>query len=282
MKTILTDVHTHTKFSPDGRSDIGDMLKAALKKGAASYGISEHFDYDYKVDRIAFYGGAEASYTDAEAYFSRAREWKRQYEGKMEVLVGGEFGYTDNPAAAPLYRALIEAYSPDFIVNSVHTNGVLDYSDPEVFLDGNGKLKDKREIYSQYLARVKHSVEAPYDYDIIGHFTYCMRCAPYEDKRLRYADYPTEIDAILKRIIERGKILEVNSSSYGAPCDFLPDEDILGRYYELGGRRVSFASDAHDVSRVLDKREKVVAALKKIGFSCVTVPRRGEYISVEL
>lgn len=123
--------------------------------------------------------------------FPGAREWKRQYEGKMEVLVGGEFGYTDNPAAAPLYRALIEAYSPDFIVNSVHTNGVLDYSDPEVFLDGNGKLKDKREIYSQYLARVKHSVEAPYDYDIIGHFTYCMRCAPYEDKRLRYADYPT-------------------------------------------------------------------------------------------
>ena len=47
MKTILTDVHTHTKFSPDGRSDIGDMLKAALKKGAAYYGISEHFDYDY-------------------------------------------------------------------------------------------------------------------------------------------------------------------------------------------------------------------------------------------
>ena len=146
----------------------------------------------------------------------------------------------------------------------------------------NGKLKDKREIYSQYLARVKNSVEAPYDYDIIGHFTYCMRCAPYEDKRLRYADYSTEIDAILRRIIERGKILEVNSSSYGAPCDFLPDEDILGRYYELGGRRVSFASDAHDVSRVLDKREKVVDALKKIGFSCVTVPRRGEYISVEL
>ena len=89
----MTDVHTHTKFSPDGRSDIGDMLKAALKKGAAYYGISEHFDYDYKVDRIAFYGGAEASYTDAEAYFpargngkdSTKEKWKCSSAGNSDI-----------------------------------------------------------------------------------------------------------------------------------------------------------------------------------------------------
>lgn len=102
MKTILTDVHTHTKFPPTAGSDIGDMLKAALKKGAAYYGISEHFDYDYKVDRMRSTAERKPLIRMRRRIFPSAREWKRQYEGKMEVLVGGEFGYTDNPAAAPV------------------------------------------------------------------------------------------------------------------------------------------------------------------------------------
>ena len=43
---ILTDIHTHTKFSAAGRGDIRDMIETALAKGISYYGISEHVNYD--------------------------------------------------------------------------------------------------------------------------------------------------------------------------------------------------------------------------------------------
>ena len=91
-----------------------------------------------------------------------------------------------------------------------------------------------------------------------------------------------EIDGILCGVIALHKILEVNSSSYGAPGDFLPDQDILRRYYALGGREVSFASDAHLTWRVAEKREKVVKALRQIGFAFLTVPKAGSHLRVEI
>ena len=61
MKKILTDVHTHSTFSADGKSPLSDMLATAYGKGLGIYGVSEHFDYDYLVNGIPFYGGeAEA------------------------------------------------------------------------------------------------------------------------------------------------------------------------------------------------------------------------------
>ncbi len=281
MVKLLTDVHTHTKFSPDGIDGIEEMLKAAHERGACYYGVSEHFDYDYKVDGVRFAGGAKPVYTDPELYFSRARALQKSYAGRMEVLVGGEFGFTANPAAAPLYRQLLERYRPDFVVNSVHSNGRADYAEAKAFY-ADGALRPKKEVYREYFSLVEKSVDAPYEYDIIGHLTYCTRYAPYADKRARREDFADELDGILTKVIAADKILEVNSSSYGCANEFLPDRDILERYFALGGRNVSFASDAHGVSRILDKREIVVSVLREIGFGFITVPRQGKHIRVEI
>ena len=62
----------------------------------------------------------------------------------------------------------------------------------------------------------------------------------------------------------------------------MPCLEIVKRYFELGGRAISFASDAHAPNRIADKREEIVAELKKIGFTHVTVPFKGEYVQVEI
>ena len=281
-KFLLTDVHNHTKFSADGRSPIEDMLKTAYEKGIAYYGISEHFDYDYVVDGIPFYGEGDADLTDAEAYFARARELQKEYEGKMHVLVGGEYGFTANPKAVPMYRALTEKYRPDFIVNSVHTEGTNDYYRRTPYYNADGSVRDKKEVYGHYFDLAKKSAEAEYDYDILAHLTYCIRYAPYEEKLATVKEFSAEIDGVLKAVIARKKILEVNSSNRGGAGAFVPSGEIVARYYALGGRKISYASDAHEVKRVADKRDTVIAALKEIGFTYLTVPCRGEHIEVEI
>lgn len=273
---LRTDIHTHTAFSADGRSSIDEMIATAIEKNIAYYGIAEHFNYDY--DRLHLsIDGREVPPIDEEAYFTRARALQRQLKGKLHLLVGAEFGYDNENSALQRYIDTQEKYSPDFVVNSVHTCLGMDCYFPHYC---NGKSKEY--AYNAYLYRVLESLDAPYRYDIVAHIGYCSRNATYEDPKLRYEDFSDVLDEILKRIVARGKILEVNSSAKTAGSPFIPDTDILERYFELGGRMVSFASDAHDISRVADKRDLVVAALKKAGFTYITVPDRGNYLQIPL
>ena len=273
---LRTDIHTHTAFSADGRSSIDEMIATAIEKNIAYYGIAEHFNYDY--DRLHLsIDGREVPPIDEEAYFTRARALQRQLKGKLHLLVGAEFGYDNENSALQRYIDTQEKYSLDFVVNSVHTCLGMDCYFPHYC---NGKSKEY--AYNAYLYRVLESLDAPYRYDIVAHIGYCSRNATYADPKLRYEDFSDVLDEILKRIVARGKILEVNSSAKTAGSPFIPDTDILERYFELGGRMVSFASDAHDISRVADKRDLVVAALKKAGFTYITVPDRGQYLQIPL
>ena len=274
MTMILTDVHTHTSFSPDGEDSLDRMVERAEALGISYYGIAEHFDYDYLVNGIPF-GEEPAVFIDEEAYFKSAREAQRK--AKLCLLVGGEFGFTTNPEAHRLYQRVIERYRPDFVVNSVHTNGRGDYYFPQTY-----RGRTREETFSEYLSLVKKSLAAPYSYDIVAHFCYPVRYAPYEKREITLLEYGRQIDEILREIIERDKILEVNSSAKGAGELFLPGREIVARYFALGGRKVSFASDAHDVSRILERRETIVRVLREIGFTEITVPVRGKHLFIPI
>jgi len=278
MKKFLTDVHTHSTYSHDGKSALPDMLSHALEKEIAFYGVAEHFDFDSYL-----LGGFKNIMTDAEEYFHGARHLQEDYEGCMNVLIGAEFGYAKDGRVMEFYKNLQEKYKPDFVVNSVHTLNGNDYYFQGAFycvVDGKKVLKDKKEVYKEYLLAIRESLDAPFAYDIVGHVGYVTRYAPYEDKSMRYADYAKELDDILLTIIRKGKILEINASR--GKGGFLPTEEILRRYYELGGRMVSYASDAHSTDKIANNRDEVVALLKAIGFTHITVPCKGEYIKVEI
>lgn len=273
---MKTDVHTHSAFSADGISPLPDMIARAAELKLAYYGVSDHFDYDYREQGILACG-KPIRYIDEEAYFACARTLQREYENRLRVLVGGEFGFSSLKKCCEEYARVIEKYRPDFVVNSVHTCDGADCYFAEYF-----RGKTKEYAYRKYLDAVRESLEAPYRYDIVAHIGYCSRNATYPDKKLRYGDFAGVLDDILRTVIAKRKILEVNSSARGAGSEFLPDSDILTRYFELGGRLVSFGSDAHDASRVADKRELVTDALKKIGFTHVIVPDCGKQIAIEL
>ena len=171
---------------------------------------------------------------------------------------------------------MIARYKPDFVVNSVHTVDGHDAWFAEYFVG-----KTKETAYRAYLLRVRESLDAPYRYDIVAHLGYVARNAPYPDRAMRYTDYADLLDDILRGVIARDKILEVNSSARGAG-DFIPATDVLQRYFALGGRLVSFASDAHGADRICAGRETVVSALRAIGFTHIAVPDCGKRHFVEI
>ena len=63
---------------------------------------------------------------------------------------------------------------------------------------------------------------------------------------LNYKENFDRIDAILKKLIEKGKGIEINTSGFRYKEDrFYPCADIVKRYYELGGEILTIGSDAH-------------------------------------
>ncbi len=281
MVKFLTDLHTHTTFSHDGENTPAEMLEAAQKAGIAFYGVSEHFDYDYDGSLLSEEVYNYTRNGDPAEYFHTLRHLQEDYEGVMNVAVGAEFGYSDKKDVQAQYLETYEKYRPDFVINSVHSINGKDfaYADYEKEAEFYG---NKKSIYGQYLRLIRGSLDAPYPYDIVAHIGYAARYVKFEDKTFYLEEFGEQIDDILLTIIKKDKILEVNSANKTLPNPTLPARHIVERYFELGGRKVSFGSDAHFAARIADKREEVVKMLKEIGFTYITVPFRGEHIKVEI
>ncbi len=273
---FLTDMHTHSfPASHDAKNGLKEMLAAAQAQGLAFYGVSNHFDYDYDLSLMDEKERKEVLNGDEEEYFHEARHLQEDYEGVMNVAVGAEFGFADDRLVGGRYAATYEKYRPDYVINSVHGVDGRDFARYDF-------TESEEDTYALYLTLVRKSLEAPYPYDIVGHIEYVVRYVPFENREIEVEKYASLIDDILLTIIKKDKILEVNAATKGLKRLSLPNLPFIKRYFELGGRKISYGSDAHGVERIAERREEVVAALKEIGFTYLTVPFRGEHIKVEL
>ncbi len=275
MDKFLIDLHTHTTFSHDGKNTPSEMLETAYHKGISFFGISDHFDYDYDETLMTEEEYAKTRNGGVEEYFHTLRHLQEDYEGAMNVSVGAEFGFSVCEHTQKKYLALCEKYRPDYVINSVHGEFGRDYARTKF-------IGDKLEIYKSYLNLVRKSLDVPYPYDVVGHIGYVARYVPFEDKRFDLAECGKELDDIFLTIIQKNKILEVNTANKKLENKTMPSKVLLERYFQLGGRKICFGSDAHFVERVGDKWTETVEMLKSIGFTHFTVPHRGIYTEVAL
>ncbi len=231
-----------------------DMANKGREVGLDYMCITEHADFDY----LFMPEYSDVRQIDLTAYLDRIEAVKKDYPF---LHVGIELGFSKY--AESLYQKLpFDRF--DYVLDSTHTIGLYDAYNKKFFID-----KPKHLAYKQYLDSVRASVEAQYPYNTVSHIGYVRKNAPYENTDLTYEEFPEEIDGILKRIIERNKSLEINSKLSGDR--FMPERDILARYYQLGGRLITFGSDSHSPETVANKYDLAVSILRLIGFDHWTV-----------
>ena len=251
----MTDLHIHTKFSPDSDARPESYVDTAMLCGADKLGFSEHYDLDYVYNKF------EVVMTDVAASHKSVQSLRELYRGKIEILEGIEFGYS--PLAEEEYAAFEKKYPFDYIINGVHVpEGETDCW----FLEYFGG-REKKERYRKYFETVSRSLDAKFDFQILGHLGYVARNAPYFDPRVYYAEFSDILDEILKKVVARGVALEINSNVRSAGSPFIPYLDILKRYRELGGERISLGSDAHQVRRLFDRFDLMREGLLSLGFT---------------
>lgn len=248
---MLSDTHTHTYYSPDSKSDPEDNIKKAIENGQKYIAITDHFDHGMKC--------GESDYNfDTKKRNAEFDRLKDRYEGKITIITGIETGQQPLRDVKLSNAEKLTEYDFDYVIGSTH---VIDGFDPyeKVWFEG----KDMNAAYKRLLETLIANALFWDNYDTVGHFDYTTRYAPYENRTLRFKDFPELIDEFLKIIISKNIALELNIKT---AARVEPDADIWKRYKELGGELVTIGSDAHKPEFVGLGFEKYAEFLKSCGF----------------
>lgn len=255
---MKVDTHNHSTFSPDGSSTPSALIETAINHKADLLCFTEHLDNDYPE-----YDDLDFSPLITNEYFTTINELRHNTD-KIQIVIGVEVGWTKENEQQN--KRDLAKFPYEYVINSVHVVDGDDVYHPNFF---NGREQVKS--FELYIDAVYNSIFADYHYDTIGHFGYVSRYADFASNAMKYKDYASGIDRVLNAIIEKDKILEVNSSAGRSGSLTLPDESVIERYYALGGRQITFGSDSHATVNFNKNYDKVCDMLKRIGFTYWTV-----------
>jgi histidinol-phosphatase (PHP family) len=277
----IGDYHIHTGFSCDSESEMTAICEAALARGIPEIAFTDHADFGPD-DLPNYFHPAE--YLDA---IARCRE---QYRDRLVIRTGVEIGEPH------IFRQeagdLLAQGRFDFVLGSAHyavssapasepadTDG-LQCAWKEAFFEQ--PLHAAYEAYFRQVARLA----AEGDFDVLGHLDLVKRDAfkygKLYDGPGPYADL---IRTALRSLVERGKGLEINTSSLykgkgmKEPC---PSLEILRWYREMGGEILTFGSDAHTPDKVGAHFDRALELARIAGFRRVAAFERRRIHWIEL
>jgi len=259
---IKADFHTHTSFSGDSDTPMALAASAAVNKGLDTLCITEHMDIDYPTDQ-----GTPAGYFefDTAAYRQRYLEVREAFKGKLSLLWGVEMGLQTH--VADDISDYVNSYPFDFVIGSSHLTHGKDLYYAE-FYSG----RPEEEAYKEYFESILENIQVIDDFDVYGHLDYAVRYGPNQNKFYTYEKYGDILDEILKKLIDMGKGIEVNTKGLlvglGEPN---PSFSILKRYREFGGEIITCGSDAHTPEHIAYKFDELSGILLECGYKYYTV-----------
>ena len=256
----MYDYHTHSSFSDDSETPLSDMVEKAIDLGIREMAVTDHYDPDYPDPEFPFL-------IVMEKYHSTLLDYEDRYSDKIRLLKGIEIGIQHGPTIDKCYEAASE-FGYDFIIGSFHCFCGYDLYKHDY------SIKPVEESVMDFYEYMYSCLKDFKDYDIVGHFNIIDRYIPYVPD---YAPYRDIIHAILEMIIEDGKGIELNTSSfrYGMGDRTTASKDILKSYLDIWKSKntlpashpiVTFGSDAHVPGDLAHRYDDAVSYLKGIGF----------------
>ena len=260
-KSLVFDNHNHSQFSFDGElTSVALSSRKACEQGLGGICFTDHCDFHVPMmkekyePRVSEVFDVEAQQKEIDEALTGLKE-----EGfRTKILKGVEMGvYKESREEI---SAFLEKYSFDEVIASVH---YLEDTDPyfgEYYIG-----KTFKEAYGEYLETLYEEMKWLGErFDVMGHYDYITRYAPYPETSILYKDFPDLLDEILRYLAEEGKALEINTKTYQEYKGRTPilDPDILRRYRELGGEFVSLGSDSHSADGVGFNFEYTIEFLK--------------------
>lgn len=258
MYQNTVDLHVHTDNSPDGRHAVMLLCERAELLGIRAVAFCDHCETD------SFY---ESHYDKRvrHAYFEMAKA-QSAFRGKVLVLKGIELGQPHH--AAERTEALLGTYRYDMVLGAVHRLP----TEPAPSVPDGFTEKSADEYFRLYLRDLLKLLEWGH-FDVLAHFTYPLRRFFSKSQiGIDMDKHRARTDEVLKLAAEKEKALEINSSGLREPLKkLLPEFELVKRFRELGGKYVTFGSDAHRAEEIGLGLEESYEMMKAAGYDKVTL-----------
>lgn len=264
----FVDMHTHTNNSFDGNYSIEEMCDAAIEKGIQVIAFTDHVEMDFYTEK-GYDKDAENSYKD----ILRAKEI---YKDRIEICAGIELA--EGTYNKQVSEDLINSRDYDFVIGSIHN---LRNTDDFCFLKYDGL--DIGYLLDTYFEELKLLADWA-KFDTFAHLTYPLRYIVGENKiPVNMDKYQKDIDEILSILVSKDKALEINTSGLRQPIGItMPDESIVRRFKELGGKMITVGSDSHFTYHVGAGIEEGMKIAKNAGFDSVYIFRKRQPVEIKI
>lgn len=256
-KQRLIDMHVHSDNSPDGKHSPMYICEQAVKNGFGAVAFTDHCEVDtffeQKYNNMLFHS------------FFECNKARSAFEGQLLVLIGTEIGQPLSNIA--LADKIVNKHNFDFVLASIHTPDGFDKDIKEIEYD---KL-DVYDFMKSYFAQLTEI--AKWDgCDALAHITCPMRRIQGKYRiDFDYSKIQNSLDTLLKTMIKHDKALEINTSGLRQEMGrTMPEESIVSRYRELGGKLITIGSDAHSAYDCGKGIEKGIEIAKNCGFEKLT------------
>lgn len=257
----IYDCHIHSEFSIDGVATLDEICKTAITKGVSAVTITDH--------ALPMPEGI-TDYSHIKESVSAAKAAAEKYKDKLLVLTGVE----RDDEYPPEYREPFYDLDLDCILGSAHSEPTFkNYFSETPYRSlkkcaGVADMELLKQVVTKYYERL--SGLAYYaDVDVITHLTFPFRYINGLYQRgMEIEPFYPNMDEVLRGVVKTSKALEVNTSgTVTSWSEFMPNAEILKRYYNMGGRIITIGSDAHKKENIAAGFSDAAKMLKEIGFT---------------
>lgn len=271
MTKLLSCAHTHSTFC-DGADTPAEMAWAAYRLGFVSLGFSGH--------GFAAYDPYCMSHGKIRAYREEIRRVQKDFEGRMEILLGLE-----HEALAPY-----DDFAYDYLIESVHYIPI----DGRFFCVDWSREKAEKTIrrhfggdpyaYSRRYFETSAAAFEKSPAQIAGHLDLLTKFnedgSMFDEADPRFLNPALEA---LEAAVERGLVVEINTGAIarGRRTTPYPGKAILRRLRELNGN-VMVNSDCHNKKYLTCWCREAEELLKECGFKSAVILRKNGFEEVGL
>lgn len=250
---MISDYHVHSSFSPDAVAGMESMVRAAISMGLEEILFTEHYEFFSTGEPTKAFSGPYY----LERIIVEAERLKKKYAGVIRIGCGLEIGQWQY--AFKNISVILDSYDWDFILASYHKVNDIDL-----------KMHDYRKENTDALLHIYLSglleISQHCNFDSLAHIDLIRRYAYMQGVDVRIEKEEAMVRRILRTIVQRGRMLEVNTSAYRQGLNEpFPSRTILEWYQQEGGRLVTLGSDAHcenDIARDFDRASALIESVK--------------------
>lgn len=276
LRNKLHDQHLHSRHSVDSEADPAQNCRQALAEGLSGLTFTEHYDTHPSEWEMCRW--------DYRAISETVSQLREAFGDRLRIGLGIEVDY--QPGQMKEILRYLDTHDFDAVLLSVHWWGGQPKYKPERWAN-----VDFRQETERYFATVLEAVRMCLRlrdrgrryFDILSHADLVKRYSQRYCGDFDVISYRDILDEIWRTAIAADLVPEVNTSTMrNAVNEPMPADWAIRRYAELGGRQISFGSDAHQSRHVGSHFVEVSESAVQCGIVSEVVFVGRERLEIEL